>query len=143
VGEEIETAQRKKTSLAQIAVLVRAGFQTREFEERLLTLGVPYRVIGGPRFYERQEIRDAIAYLRVLAQPADDLAFERILNVPKRGIGPATVQQLQIAARAANTSLTEATAKLVETNELKPKMKITLGVLVKDFSRWRSALIRQ
>ncbi len=73
-------------------MLVRAGFQTREFEERLITLGVPYRVIGGPRFYERQEIRDAIAYLRMVVQPDDDLAFERIVNVPRRGIGDATMQ---------------------------------------------------
>ena len=77
-----------------MAILVRAGFQTREFEERFITLGVPYRVIGGPRFYERQEIRDAIAYLRVSVQPDDDLAFERIVNTPRRGIGDATLQAI-------------------------------------------------
>lgn len=140
VGEEIETAQRKRVPLSQIAVLVRASFQTREFEERLLTLGIPYRVIGGPRFYERQEIRDAIAYLRVLHQPADDLAFERILNVPKRGVGPATVQQLHTTARAINMPLTEAVQRLAETDELKPKMRTTLGNLMRDFARWRNQL---
>ena len=95
VGDEIEALQRKGYALKQIAVLVRAGFQTREFEERFLTLGLPYRVVGGPRFYERLEIRDALAYFRVVSQPADDLAFERIVNTPKRGIGDTTVQTLQ------------------------------------------------
>ena len=92
VGEEIEELQRKGHTLDEIAILVRASFQMREFEDRFVTLGLPYRVIGGPRFYERQEIRDALAYLRAVAQPADDLAFERIVNMPKRGIGDATVQ---------------------------------------------------
>ncbi len=99
VGEEIEERQAKGQSLEEIAVLIRAGFQTREFEERLITLGVPYRVIGGPRFYERQETRDAIAYLRVVISPDDDLAFERIINVPKRGLGKATVQSIHHLAR--------------------------------------------
>src|SRR6185312_14145246 len=105
VGEEIEALQRAGHGLGQMAVLVRAGFQTREFEERFLTLGMPYRVIGGPRFYEREEIRDAIAYLRVSAQPDDDLAFERIVNKPRRGIGDATLQILHRLARAENISL--------------------------------------
>lgn len=140
VGECIEDAQRKGTPLSEMAVLVRAGFQTREFEERLLTLGLPYRVIGGPRFYERLEIRDALAYLRVLHQPADDLAFERILNTPKRGIGPATVQQLHQGARALNLPLSEAAARLTETDELKPKMRTTIRALSEDFARWRKLL---
>ena len=89
VGERIEPLRRDGHALAEMAVLVRAGFQTRAFEERLITLGVPYRVVGGLRFYERAEIRDAIAYMRVLHQPADDLAFERIINVPRRGRGRA------------------------------------------------------
>ena len=97
--------QRKGHALSQIAILVRAGFQTREFEERFISLALPYRVIGGPRFYERQEIRDALAYLRLVNQPADDLAFERILNTPRRGIGSATVQQLHgLSARASPSS---------------------------------------
>jgi DNA helicase-2/ATP-dependent DNA helicase PcrA len=140
VGEEIEAAQRAGFALADMAILVRAGFQTREFEERLMTIGVPYRVIGGPRFYERQEIRDALAYLRVVFQPADDLAFERILNTPKRGIGPATVQQLHETARRLNSSLYEATARLVETEELKPKVRSTLRSFILDFERWRNQL---
>src|SRR5579875_2841869 len=100
VGDEIESRQRAGHPLAEIAILVRAGFQTREFEERFITLGLPYRVVGGPRFYERQEIRDALAYLRLVHQPADDLAFERIVNLPRRGIGEATMQSLHRLARA-------------------------------------------
>src|SRR3954462_3420886 len=102
VGEEIEQLQREGHSLEEIAILVRASFQMREFEDRFVTLGLPYRVIGGPRFYERAEIRDALAYLRVINQPADDLAFERIVNVPRRGLGDATVQSLRHHARRQN-----------------------------------------
>ncbi|EWY40327.1 DNA helicase II [Skermanella stibiiresistens SB22] len=138
IGEEIEALQRAKVPLSQIAVLVRAGFQTREFEERFITLGLPYRVVGGPRFYERQEIRDAMAYLRIIVQPDDDLAFERIINVPKRGVGPATIQQLYQLARARSIPLTEATWQLLETDELKPKMRVTLRNLMTDFDRWRT-----
>ncbi len=140
VGEQIEDAQRHGTPLSSMAVLVRAGFQTREFEERLLVLGVPHRVVGGARFYERQEIRDALAYLRLLHQPADDLAFERILNVPKRGIGPATVQQLHLFAREQRVPLYEATVRLTAGDALKPKVRATLGGLVADFARWRVRL---
>src|SRR5579864_5308521 len=100
VGDEIESLQRKGERLSQIAILVRAGFQTREFEERFIQMGLAYRVVGGPRFYERQEIRDALAYLRLVHQPADDLAFERIINTPRRGIGAATLQSLHALARA-------------------------------------------
>lgn len=138
IGDEIESLHSGGHKLNEIAVLVRAGFQTREFEERLITLGLPYRVVGGPRFYERQEIRDAIAYLRVIAQPADDLAFERIVNVPKRGLGPATLQAVHTHARARGLSLTAAVAELVETDEFKPKARQTLKSLLDDFSRWRS-----
>ena len=140
VGEEIEQLQNKKWKLRQIAVLVRAGFQMREFEERFIQLGLPYRVFGGPRFYERQEIRDALAYLRVVAQPADDLAFERIVNTPKRGIGDATIQILYTVARAQGLSLYHATEKICETEELKPKVRATLALLLKDFERWRSLI---
>lgn len=100
VGEEIESLQRKGLSLGTMAILVRAGFQTREFEERFITLGLNYRVVGGQRFYERLEIRDALAYLRIVHQPEDDLAFERIINTPKRGIGQTTVQTLHKLARS-------------------------------------------
>jgi DNA helicase-2/ATP-dependent DNA helicase PcrA len=123
-----------------MAVLVRAGFQTREFEERLITLGLPYRVIGGQRFYERQEIRDAIAYLRVVAQPDDDLAFERIVNLPKRGIGDATLQVMHGLARAEGLSLTRAIAKLLDTDEIRPAARKTLGDLLDDFARWRQLM---
>ncbi|MDG5496762.1 UvrD-helicase domain-containing protein [Niveispirillum sp. BGYR6] len=142
VGEEVEALQRKGASLGQMAVLVRAGFQTREFEERFITLGLPYRVVGGPRFYERQEIRDALAYLRVLVSPEDDLAFERIVNVPKRGVGAATIQQLYVAARTLNVPVTEAAWKLSQTDELKPKMRSTLSGLMQDFFRWRGLIDR-
>ncbi|SMF80022.1 DNA helicase-2 / ATP-dependent DNA helicase PcrA [Azospirillum oryzae] len=140
VGEEIETLQRKGTPLSQIAVLVRAGFQTREFEERFITLGLPYKVLGGPRFYERQEIRDALAYFRVVNSGDDDLAFERIVNLPKRGVGPAAMQTLYTAARAQGLSLTEAGWALTETDELKPKLRATLRGLLQDFFRWRTLM---
>ncbi|MEZ5918395.1 MAG: UvrD-helicase domain-containing protein [Alphaproteobacteria bacterium] len=138
VGEEIEQLQRKKYPLSQIAVLVRAGFQTREFEERFIQLGIPYRVIGGPRFYERMEIRDALAYLRVTVQPADDLALERVINTPKRGIGGATVQTLYAYGRAHGINLHDSIMDLTQTDELRPKVKTTLMKLLDDFARWRS-----
>jgi DNA helicase-2/ATP-dependent DNA helicase PcrA len=137
VGEEIEAHQRAGGALSEVAVLVRAGFQTRAFEERFITLGLPYRVIGGPRFYERAEIRDAIAYLRVVQQPDDDLALERILNLPRRGLGDATVQLLRRAARTARGSLHAAARLLCATDELRPKVRTTLHGLLADFERWR------
>ena len=137
VGEEVESLQRQGVPLGDMAVLIRAGFQTREFEERFITLGLPYKVIGGPRFYERQEIRDALAYLRVVNSPDDDLAFERIVNVPKRGIGPAALQCLYTAARGQGVPLTEAGWALTETDELKPKVRGTVRTLLQDFFRWR------
>ncbi|SMH60737.1 UvrD-helicase domain-containing protein [Azospirillum agricola] len=140
VGEEIENLQRKGVPLSQVAVLVRAGFQTREFEERFITLGLPYKVLGGPRFYERQEIRDAMAYFRVVNSPDDDLAFERIVNLPKRGVGPAAMQCLYTAARARGVPLTEAGWALTETDELKPKLRATLRGLLQDFFRWRALM---
>src|SRR6202140_1565528 len=113
VGDEIEALQRQRHPLREVAILVRAGFQTREFEERCIALALPYRVIGGPRFYERQEIRDALAYLRLVRQPSDDLAFERIVNVPRRGIGTATLQLLHAAARENALPLVEAARRLI------------------------------
>jgi DNA helicase-2/ATP-dependent DNA helicase PcrA len=138
VADEIETLQRQKHILNEVAILVRASFQTREFEERFITVGLPYRVIGGPRFYERMEIRDAIAYLRVIHQPDDGLAFERIVNTPRRGIGTATVQAIHRHARARDTSLTVAAADLVETDEIRPAARRSLKALLEDFARWRS-----
>ena len=140
IGEEIEQLQHKGHSLDQVAILVRASFQMREFEDRFITLGLPYKVIGGPRFYERAEIRDALAYLRVVAQPADDLAFERIFNVPKRGLGDATLQLLHDFARRERIPLTRAAAIMVETEELKPKQRQTLRLLLADFSRWAATI---
>ncbi|MDD3371969.1 MAG: 3'-5' exonuclease, partial [Alphaproteobacteria bacterium] len=140
VSDEIEMHQRKGVSLSQIAVMVRAGFQTRAFEERFIQLGIPYRVLVGARFYERAEIRDAMAYMRLLAVPEDDLAFERIVNVPRRGVGPAALQQLHGFARSERVSLMEATARLSETDELKPKLRQTLRGLVENFARWRGLL---
>jgi ATP-dependent DNA helicase UvrD/PcrA len=137
IGEEIEQLQRGSHRLNEIAILVRASFQMREFEDRFVTLGLPYRVIGGPRFYERAEIRDALAYLRVVNSPADDLAFERIVNVPKRGLGDATVQVLHDHARKRRVPLTEAARAIVETDELKPKPRGALRGVLEAFDRWR------
>jgi len=140
VGDQVETYQRKGVSLNEMAILVRASFQTREFEERFLTLGVPYQVIGGARFYERMEIRDAIAYLRVIYQPDDDLALERILNKPKRGIGLVSLQSIHQLARLESISLWLAIAKIVDTDELRPAARKSLAKLIDDFTRWRSML---
>ena len=137
IGEEIEQLQRGGHHLNEMAILVRASFQMREFEDRFVTLGLPYRVIGGPRFYERAEIRDALAYLRVVNSPADDLAFERIVNVPKRGLGDATVQVLHDHARKRRVPLTEAARAIVETDELKPKPRGALRGVLEAFDRWR------
>ncbi|HWP15891.1 MAG TPA: 3'-5' exonuclease, partial [Xanthobacteraceae bacterium] len=109
-----------------------------EFEDRFVTLGLPYRVIGGPRFYERAEIRDALAYLRTINSPADDLAFERIINTPRRGLGDATLQQLQLHARKANLPLFEAARALTQTEELKAKPRGALRDVVAMFDRWRA-----
>ncbi|WP_028350353.1 ATP-dependent helicase [Bradyrhizobium murdochi] len=138
IGEEIEELQRAGENLNEVAILVRASFQMREFEDRFVTLGLPYRVIGGPRFYERAEIRDALAYLRVINSPADDLAFERIVNVPKRGLGDATVQLLHDHARKRRMPLFEAARAVVETDELKPKARGALRDLILQFDRWRA-----
>ena len=137
IGEDIEQLQREGHALNEIAILVRASFQMREFEDRFVTLGLPYRVIGGPRFYERAEIRDALAYLRVINSPADDLAFERIVNVPKRGLGDATVQLLHDHARKRRIPMTEAARAVIETDELKPKPRGALRGLLKSIDRWR------
>ncbi|MCZ6743678.1 MAG: UvrD-helicase domain-containing protein, partial [Alphaproteobacteria bacterium] len=138
VADEIEALQRNGCRLDDIAILVRAGAQTREFEERFILLGIPYRVIGGLRFYERHEIRDAVAYLRVLAQPDDDLAFERIVNVPRRGIGKASLQTIYRLARADGIALTTAAGRLVETDEIASRARGSLSRLLDDFDRWRA-----
>jgi DNA helicase-2/ATP-dependent DNA helicase PcrA len=138
IGEEIEELQRTGHPLNEIAILVRASFQMREFEDRFVTLGLPYRVIGGPRFYERAEIRDALAYLRCIHSSADDLAFERIINVPKRGIGEASIQLIHAHARRHRVPLYDAARALVATDEFKPKTRASLRGLIESFERWRA-----
>ncbi|MFK4823512.1 ATP-dependent helicase [Paenochrobactrum sp. BZR 588] len=140
VGEAIEQAQRHGHKLNDMAILVRASFQMREFEDRFVTLGLNYRVIGGPRFYERLEIRDAMAYLRVVAQGADDLAFERIINTPKRGLGDASMRQIHDYARERGIPMLEAAHDLVQTEELKPKPRSALREVVENFYRWQSLI---
>ncbi|MBB5698670.1 ATP-dependent helicase [Sphingomonas yantingensis] len=137
VGEEIESQQRRGLSLDDVAILVRAQHQTREFEDRFISIGMPYRIVGGFRFYERAEIRDALAYLRVVSQPADDLAFERIVNVPKRGLGDKAVQKVHQLARAEGLPLTSAAARILDTDELTPQARRSLGNFVGDIARWR------
>src|ERR1700749_1998460 len=137
VGDEIEALQRKRHAFSEIAILVRAGFQTREFEDRFITLALPYRVIGGPRFYERQEIRDTLAYLRLVAQPADDLAFERILNVPRRGIGSATVQELHGFARPERLPRIEAARMLIAGDRMRPAARNALAAFINAVDGWR------
>jgi DNA helicase-2/ATP-dependent DNA helicase PcrA len=140
IGEEIEQLQRRGHLLNDMAILVRASFQMREFEDRFVTLGLNYRVVGGPRFYERLEIRDAMAYFRVVCQPADDLAFERIVNTPKRGLGEAAIRQLHDYARARNVPMLAAAADLAMTEEMKPRPRKSLTDVVENFHRWSSLL---
>jgi DNA helicase-2/ATP-dependent DNA helicase PcrA len=145
VGDELETIKRRGDHgqpgrLDDCAILVRAQFQTREFEDRFIAIGLPYRIVGGFRFYERAEIRDALAYLRVIAQPADDLAFERIVNVPKRGLGDKAVAKLHQLARAEQIPLSLAAARILDTDELTGAARKSLGNLVGDFARWRDLL---
>ncbi len=137
VGELIEDHQRGRGSLDDIAILVRAQHQTREFEDRFIAIGIPYRIIGGFRFYERAEIRDALAYLRVVHQPNDDLAFDRIVNTPKRGLGDKALARVHSLARAQNVPLTLAAARILDTDELTPQARRALGNLIGDIARWR------
>ena len=137
VGDDIEAARRGGTSLNDVAILVRAQHQTREFEDRFIAIGMPYKIVGGFRFYERAEIRDALAYLRVVNQPADDLAFERIVNVPKRGLGDKAVAKVHQLARALNVPLTIAAARILDSDELTGAARNALGRLVGDIARWR------
>ncbi|WP_264573321.1 MULTISPECIES: ATP-dependent helicase [unclassified Sphingobium] len=137
VGEEIESLERQGVGAEKIAILVRASFQTREFEDRFIQIGLPYRIVGGFRFYERAEIRDALAYLRLVNQPADDLAFERIVNVPKRGLGDKAVEKVHRLARAMGEPLTSAAARILDTDELTPQARRSLGRFIGDLARWR------
>jgi len=137
ISTEIENWKSKGRLYNDIAILVRASRQMRSFEERFIQLGLPYRVIGGPRFFERMEIRDAHAYLRVLKSETDDLAFERIVNTPKRGIGQTSVQKLQMAARSMGISLEAATRELIKTDEIRGKARTSLATFIKDIDLWR------
>jgi DNA helicase-2/ATP-dependent DNA helicase PcrA len=137
VGEEIEQLRRGGLSVDQTAILVRAQFQTREFEERFIAIGLPYQIIGGFRFYERAEIRDAIAYLRLIQSPADDLAFERVVNTPKRGLGDKAVATIHQRARYAQEPMLIAAAHLLDSDELTPQARRSLGNFVADLARWR------
>ncbi|MCP5397612.1 MAG: UvrD-helicase domain-containing protein [Sphingomonadaceae bacterium] len=137
VGEEIERLEREGAPLDKIAILVRAQYQTREIEDRFIQIGLNYRIIGGFRFYERAEIRDALAYLRVIAQPQDDLAFERIYNQPKRGLGAKTLEKMHIGARRMGMPLAAAALQLADSDELPKRAAGTIGALMRDFLRWR------
>ena len=137
VGEDIEALRRAGHSIDDAAILVRAQFQTREFEERFIAIGLPYQIIGGFRFYERAEIRDAIAYLRLIRSPADDLAFERIINTPKRGLGDKAVATIHQRGRHAQEPLLIAAAHLLDSDELTPQARRSLGNFVGDLGRWR------
>lgn len=137
IGDEIERLEREGAPLARIAILVRAQFQTREIEDRFITIGLNYKIIGGFRFYERAEIRDALAYLRVVAQPSDDLAFERIYNTPKRGLGDKALEKLHRHARVRGVPLALAAVEIADTDELPARARNTLVSLMRDFARWR------
>ncbi len=140
VSDIIEKKLKKKYSLNNISILVRAIFQTREFEERFLKIGMGYRVIGGTKFYERAEIKDSIAFLRIINQKNDDLAFERIINVPKRSIGDSTLKQLHSWGRKNKKSLEDAANELIQLNKIKPKAKLGLVKILGMFNEWRSSL---
>ena len=140
VSDEIEKKIKKKFSYNNVAILVRAIFQTREFEERFLKIGMPYRILGGTKFYERAEIKDCIAYLRLIHQEKDDLAFERIVNNPKRAIGDSTLKNIHEFAKENNLNLERASVKMLEQNLIKPKAKIGLGFFINSLNKWRNDL---
>jgi len=141
ISDEIEKKLKKKYSFNNIAILVRAIFQTREFEERFLKIGMPYRILGGTKFYERAEIKDCVAYLRLIHQEKDDLAFERIVNNPKRSIGETTLKTVHVYAKKNNLSLEKASLKMIEQNLIKPKTKIGLRFFLNSLNKWRNDLL--
>jgi DNA helicase II / ATP-dependent DNA helicase PcrA len=140
VSDEIEKKLKKKYSYNNMAILVRAIFQTREFEERFLKIGMPYRILGGTKFYERSEIKDCVAYLRLVHQEKDDLAFERIVNNPKRSIGDTTLKTIHEFAKKNNFSLEISSIKMIEKNLIKPKTKIGLNFFLNSLNKWRNDL---
>jgi DNA helicase II / ATP-dependent DNA helicase PcrA len=137
IGDDIESLHRQKHNLNDMAILVRASAQMRAFEDRFITLGLPYRVVGGPRFYERAEIRDAMSYFKIVASPDNDLAFERIINTPKRSIGDASVKKMYAVARSNGSSLYVAAEKMLASDELPNKARTALRLLIESFARWR------
>jgi len=139
ISDEVEKL-KKKYSLNDISILVRAIFQTREFEERFLKIGLPYRILGGTKFYERAEIKDCVAYLRIVHQNKDDLAFERIVNNPKRSIGDSTLKQIHEYAKDSSSSLEFASRKMITENLIKPKPKLGLSIFLNSLSKWRNDL---
>lgn len=143
IGARMEELRREGHRLSEIAVLVRAGFQTRAFEERLITIGIPYRIVGGQRFYERQEIRDAIAYLRLIQQPSDDLAFERIVNLPRRGVGDVALRNLHLHARTHGVPLMAAAARMIQAGEIRGRVRDSLGELLHHFESWRAIVAQE
>ena len=140
ISDEIEKKLKKKYSFNEMAILVRAIFQTREFEERFLKIGMPYRILGGTKFYERAEIKDCVAYLRLIHQEKDDLAFERIVNNPKRSIGDTTLKAIHEFGKENNLSLESAANKMLELNLIKPKTKIGLSFFLNALNKWRNDL---
>jgi DNA helicase II / ATP-dependent DNA helicase PcrA len=138
IGEELETLQHRGVNLDRTAILVRAQFQTREFEDRFIAIGLPYRIVGGFRFYERAEIRDALAYLRLVQSSADDLAFERIVNVPKRGLGDKALQRIHQFARAERAPLFHAASRITETDELTPQARRQLASFIAQMRNWQA-----
>jgi DNA helicase-2/ATP-dependent DNA helicase PcrA len=140
ISDEIDRKLTSKTDLNQISILVRASFQMREIEDRLILNSIPYRVIGGPKFYERQEIRDVIAYLQLLLNQNHDLKFERILNVPKRGLGETTIRMLNDASKIYNLSLFDVSKKLIQTDELKPQQRTQLSSFIAMVENWKRKL---
>ena len=141
ISDEIEKKLKKKYSFNNISILVRAIFQTREFEERFLKIGMPYRILGGTKFYERAEVKDCVAYLRLIHQEKDDLAFERVVNNPKRSIGDSTLKAIHKCAKENNLSLELASKKMIEENLIKPKTKIGLNFFLNILSKWRNDLL--
>ena len=141
ISDEIEKKLKKKYSFNNMAILVRAIFQTREFEERFLKIGMPYRILGGTKFYERAEIKDCVAYLRLIQQEKDDLAFERVVNNPKRSIGDTTLKTVHEFAKKNHLSLERSSIKMIEKNLIKPKTKIGLGIFLNSLNKWRNDLL--
>lgn len=140
IADQIENLQHTGLPLSNMAILVRAGYQSREFEEVFLNRAIPYKIIGGLRFYERMEIRDALAYLRLVVQPQDDLAFERIINLPKRGIGQASMQKMHEVARSKKISLVQAVEYMIDMQDFKGKTRLTLKSFLNDLVRWNQSL---